>query len=138
MFAMLFTAEEYDRRNMLRIHRRKLRDATDPFDMPDSRFRELYRLSKTTANILLLELSPHMTKGVRKTFIPQPLRMCAALHFFATGLFHRDIGQVFAASVSRSVVCRSVLQIADILEQKLMSKWIKFPNINEYDAIKER
>ena len=60
MFAMLlFTAEEYDRRNMLRIHRRKLRDATDPFDMPDSRFRELYRLSKTTANILLLELSPH-------------------------------------------------------------------------------
>lgn len=84
----LVAADQEDQRNFLRIHRKKLRDATDPFEIPESRFMELYRLNRTSATILLNELKPN-------TFIPQPIRMCAALHFFATGSFHRDIGQDF-------------------------------------------
>lgn len=131
-------AEQHDRRNMMRIYRQKLRDATDPFTIPDMRFIELYRLSKDAAFALLSELSPHMSMGRRKTFIPQPVRMCVSLHFFATGSFYRDIGQDFTASVSKTVVCRCVNEIADILESKLMSKWIKFPSSTQYDTIKQK
>lgn len=134
----LVAADQEDQRNFLRIHRKRLRDATDPFEIPESRFMELYRLNRTSATILLNELKPFMAEGVRKTFIPQPIRMCAALHFFATGSFHRDIGQDFVVSISRSVVCRSVQEVAGILESKLMSKWIKFPSTREYDLIKQK
>ncbi|GBP08343.1 Transposable element Tc1 transposase [Eumeta japonica] len=79
-----------------------------------------------------------MSQGVRNTFIPPPIRMCAALHFFATGSFHKDIGLDFAISFSRSVVCRSVREVAGILESKLMQKWVKFPSSQEYDEIEQR
>ncbi|KAI8129105.1 hypothetical protein CVS40_0915 [Lucilia cuprina] len=56
-----------------------------------------------------------MKKGVKTTFIPQH----TALHFFATGSFYRDIGQDFAASISKTMVCRCIHEVADILEKKL-------------------
>ncbi|KAI8120492.1 putative nuclease HARBI1 [Lucilia cuprina] len=77
---------------MLRIYRQKLRDTTDPFTIPEQRFKDLYR----------------------------------------------DIGQDFTASVSKTVVCRSIHEVAGILEQKLMPKWITFPTPSQYESIKQK
>ncbi|KAI8121938.1 hypothetical protein CVS40_7180 [Lucilia cuprina] len=80
-------ADQYDRRNMMRVHRRKLRDSTNPFEIPEARFIELYRLKKAAAKVLLNDISPFMKKGVKTTFIPQHIRMCTALHFLLPVLF---------------------------------------------------
>lgn len=58
MYSMLVISEQSDNRNMMRIHRRHLQDTTNAFEMPGERFRELYRFTKATANVLLGELSP--------------------------------------------------------------------------------
>ena len=79
-----------------------------------------------------------MSEGKRSTFIPQHLRMYAALHFFTTDSFYRDIGQDFTALVSKTFICRSIHKTAGILDQKLMPKWIKFPTSSQYEPIKQK
>ncbi|XP_055852488.1 putative nuclease HARBI1 [Episyrphus balteatus] len=130
--------DEYNRRNAMRIERRRLRDAQDPFEMPDEQFRAVYRFTRECAFKLIEEMSPHMAKGQRKTFVPIPLRICTALHFFATGSFQRDVGQDFTAALSRTMVSRSVKEVSTVLQNKLMPKWIQFPTEEEYEAIKLR
>lgn len=128
---LLIIGDHYDRRNMLRVHRRFLRDATDPFQIPELRFIELFRFNKEGAMDLLQELSPHMKNGLRKTFIPKPLRMCAALHYFATGSFLRDCGQDFICPISKTMVSRVIHEITYIIQDKLMNKYIIFPTSQE-------
>ncbi|XP_055917651.1 putative nuclease HARBI1 [Eupeodes corollae] len=122
----------------MRIHRRRLRDNTNPFEMPEERFRELYRLSRDAALILVEEMRPHMRQGQRTTFIPIPVRICAALLFFASGSYQRDVGHDFSAAMSRTMVSRIVAEVSKILQDKLAGKWIKFPREEEYDSIKQR
>ncbi|XP_055904862.1 putative nuclease HARBI1 [Eupeodes corollae] len=106
--------------------------------MPEERFRELFRFTREIAMILLEELRPHMTQGQRITFIPIPLRVCAALHFFASGSYQRDIGHDFSAAMSRSMISRCIREVSSVLHNKLMKKWIMFPSIEEYAPIKQR
>ncbi|XP_055843196.1 putative nuclease HARBI1 [Episyrphus balteatus] len=138
MFAVLLLSEAHERRNRMRIQRRNLRDTTNPFEMPEERFRELFRLTRDAAQILLTEMSPHMHQGQRKTFIPIPIRLCAALHFYASGSYQRDIGQDFSAAMSRTMISRIVGEVSLILQNKFSGKWIKFPREDEYDSIKQR
>ncbi|XP_054091360.1 putative nuclease HARBI1 [Zeugodacus cucurbitae] len=135
--AALFALLE-DQRNMLRVHRRHLRDTTDPFHLPEARFEELFRFKKDPAIALLQELSPHMKSGERRTFVPKSLRMTAALHYYATGSYLRDVGQDFVCSLSKTVVCRAVKEVTNIIEGKLMCKYIKFPtSLEEQNKIKQ-
>lgn len=43
-----------------RINRKRLRDACDPFEVPDSCFRQNFRLSKDCVRGLIQRLSPHL------------------------------------------------------------------------------
>lgn len=134
----VYLAALHDSRNMLRIQRRFLRDTSNPLEIPEVRFIEIFRLKRETTKILIENLSPYMREGIRNTFVPIPLRVCAALHFFATGSLQRDIGQDFLAALSKTMISRCVTEVANILQRHLMNDYIKFPNPNEYDSIKER
>ncbi|XP_017474526.1 PREDICTED: putative nuclease HARBI1 isoform X2 [Rhagoletis zephyria] len=57
--------------------------------------------------------------------------MTAALHYFATGSFLRDVGQDFVCSLSKTMVCRSIKEVTYIIEEKLMCNYIKFPTTLE-------
>lgn len=137
MYAILFE-EANQRRNKMRVERRRLRDNTNPFEMPEERFREVFRLSRDAALILVDEIRPYLPQGQRKTFIPIPLRVCSAIHFFATGSYQRDIGHDFSAAMSRSMISRSIADVSSVLQNHLMNKWIKFPSVEEYEVIKRR
>lgn len=135
----MLAALENDHYNMLRVHRRHLRDGTDPFHLPEARFEELFRFKKDAAIALLNEISPHMKDGIRITFVPIPLRMTAALHYYATGSFLRDIGQDFICSLSKTMVCRAVKEVSYVIQNKLMCKYIRFPTtLAEQNRIKQR
>ncbi|KAJ6647874.1 hypothetical protein Bhyg_03097 [Pseudolycoriella hygida] len=55
-------ALEYHRNKVyMKITRQRLRDALDPFDMPDERFREMYRLPRCLALEFLRILSDHIS-----------------------------------------------------------------------------
>lgn len=129
----------HDRKNMLRVHRRQLRDRSDPFYIPEARFIELFRLSKDSTIELLEEISPYMKDGIRMTFIPKNIRLAAALHFYATGSFQRDIGQDFVCPMSKSMISRVLHEITYIIQNKLMPKYIKFAtSADEKNRIRER
>lgn len=140
MFSLeyLLLAEQSDRRNMMRIHRRQLRDSTNPFDFPEERFKELFRLTRPAAHQLIQELDPYMRHGQRKTFVPIPIKVCAALNFFAVGSYTRCIGQNFAAALSKTMIFRIVEEVSSVIQNHLMKNYIKFPSIDQYDNIKLR
>lgn len=139
MLAAAALAILVDQRNMLRVHRRYLRDSTDPFHLPEARFEELFRFKKDAAIALLHEIRPYMKDGVRITCIPKPLGMAAVLHYYATGSYLRDIGQDFVCSMSKTMVHRSIHEVSYIIQNKLMCKYIRFPKtLAESNRIKQR
>lgn len=139
MIVASILALAHEQRNMLRVHRLYLRDNTDPFYLPEARFVELFRLKKDTALVLLRQVSPFMKDGVRTTFIPKSIRMVAALHYYATGSFLRDVGQDFVCPISKTMTCRSIKEVTYIIQDKLMSKYINFPTtLEEKNKIRQR
>lgn len=126
-FVILVLGDAHDRRNMLRIHRRSLRDATDPFQIPEARFKELFRFSRDAAHELLEEISPFMKTGIRNTFIPKSIRLLASLHYYATGSYLRDIGQDFMCAMSKSMICIIVKEVSTAIAVNLSPKYVRFP-----------
>ncbi|KAM0724649.1 hypothetical protein ACS0PU_009730 [Formica fusca] len=60
---------------VMRVTRKLLRDASNPFAISDNEFRNLYRLTKDTSRLLIEELVPLMPEIVRrKTVIPHELQ----------------------------------------------------------------
>ncbi|XP_017461827.1 PREDICTED: putative nuclease HARBI1 [Rhagoletis zephyria] len=132
-------AIQQDRRNMLRMRRRRLRDSTDPFSIPEARFIELFRFSRATVRKLLVEMEPLMDTAVRNTFIPNSIRLCVALHYYATGSYLRDVGQDFVCAVSKAMVSRILHQVTKILQNYLAQRYIIFPTtLEQQNIVKKR
>lgn len=62
-------------RHELRANQRMLRDASNPFELPDVHFLKYYRLSKNSAMYLIDQLSPFMGNSQRISAIPKTLRV---------------------------------------------------------------
>ncbi|KAJ3661567.1 hypothetical protein Zmor_005958 [Zophobas morio] len=59
--------ENLQRIRQFRLARRRLRDAANPFDLPNFSFLKLFRLSKDAARYLINTLAPHMNNVLRQT-----------------------------------------------------------------------
>ncbi|XP_037933030.1 putative nuclease HARBI1 [Teleopsis dalmanni] len=80
-----------------------------------------------------------MRIGVRNTYIPNHIRLTAALHFYATGSFLRDIGEDFVCPMSKSTLCLVIKEVTFIIQDKLMQKYIRFPtSADEQNIVKQR
>lgn len=60
---------------LFRLERRHIRDASNPFEIPDTVFKSLYRLPKQLAINLIAELEVFMVETVRSTSVPNALKV---------------------------------------------------------------
>lgn len=97
-------------------HRKQLRDHSYPFDIPENRFIELYRLNKEAAQYVLNAIHPHLSEGIYNNSIPNIIKFFAALRFYATGSYQRDIGLSDKISLSQTSIHRLVLETLLILK----------------------
>lgn len=67
--------EQLRQRRALRVQLQRLRDESNPFDLPEGIFRGKYRLSRDLARALADELRPHLPQGQRATRVPVELRV---------------------------------------------------------------
>lgn len=72
---ILASAEEERRRSLLRIERRRLRDTSDPLQLPEKQFIANFRLSKAGYQQILHEICPILTVTRRKTGVPNELKV---------------------------------------------------------------
>lgn len=73
------------------IRRRNLRDTSDPFDLNETYFIDMFRLNKITARYVFERIFVHLNVREAPTAVPPILRFFAALYFYATGSYQRTI-----------------------------------------------
>nr|CAI5863280.1 unnamed protein product [Callosobruchus analis] len=110
-------------------HRRMIRQESRPFDLPQERFIELFRLNKELCLTLIQMVEPYLQDPVltlRK--VSKDIIVLAALRFYATGAYQRTIGQDLNLGLSQTSVHRCIHKVTDIIDEHLAKLFIKFPN----------
>lgn len=116
-----------------------MRDQSDPFSLPDTRFKELFRLNKNMVHYLIENVGPHLHQRQRSDGISTMHKVFAALVFFATGSYQRRAGQDYLLSMSQQAVGRCIHEVSEATNNILGHVWIKFPTLrNEKNLIKAR
>lgn len=138
-FAVFEDFEEEERRErneQYRLENLRMRNRSDPFNIPVRRFQELFRLTKDMVAYLLNGLVPHMTRSSKRNAVVPDLRIFAALAFFATGNYQRPIGQSYFLFMSQQAVGKSIKEVSRLICTHLTATWIKFPTtLQEKQAI---
>ncbi|KAJ8909786.1 hypothetical protein NQ315_011196 [Exocentrus adspersus] len=111
------------RRYRLRIQKRVMRDQSNPFQLTDRRFIELFRLNKELTINLSNELIPHMEDCIRNTRIPKQTRILIALRFFAVGSYQRCVGEEYLLSSSQQTVSRCIMEVSQVMVQHLSNQY---------------
>ncbi|CAH2088804.1 unnamed protein product [Euphydryas editha] len=125
---LLGIAEEERKRNILRINRRRLRDASNPLKMPEREFIAQFRLSKSGFFQILDEIKIHLLVTRRKTAIPTELKILAALSFYASGSYQRNVGASSLFNMSQPSFSRCLQEVTNALNiEQVLLKYIKFP-----------
>lgn len=123
----------------LRISRRIMRDQSDPFSLPDIRFKELFRLNKQLTHYLIENIGPQLNERRRNDGISNFHKIFAALVFFGTGSYQRRAGQDYLLSMSQQAVGRCIKEVSQAVNTILAPIWIKFPTtIRDKNANKTR
>lgn len=104
-----------------------LRLSSDPFSLPESRFINLFRLSKYIVQYLIYELKPRMKISSRFNAIPPELRIFASLIFYGTRTYQRVTGQFYLTCMSQPAISRSIHEVTTLINLHLVSEFIKFP-----------
>lgn len=133
-FAMIREEEEEERRNAVvgtNLHRRIMRNASDPFAFSDIEFKNLYRLDKQLVRHIFHELSPHMSHSTHPNAVSPMLRILAALFFFANGSYQRVIGHSHILSMGQTTVSKCITEVSALILEHLADTWISFPNSQE-------
>ncbi|CAH0730598.1 unnamed protein product, partial [Brenthis ino] len=125
---LLGYAEEERRRNILRIERRRLRDASDPLQLPEREFIGHFRLTKLGFQQVLVELSPRLPIVRRNTGVCNELKILAALNFYANGSYQRNVGASFLLNMSQPTFSKCLHEGTGALNTcEILRKYIKFP-----------
>ncbi|KAG4070593.1 hypothetical protein HA402_005598, partial [Bradysia odoriphaga] len=125
MFSL--AAYEYHRNKIyMRVTRRNLRDNLDPFDMPDERFREMYRFPRSLA-LRFLDLVSAKMDGGPCPGIPMTIQFCSVLNFYASGSYQRRVGSDAFAMMSQSLVSKCVRAFSYMITTEIMDEFVQFP-----------
>ena len=109
-----------------RIERRMMRQNSDPLQLRDKKFINLFRLKKEMADHLLQQLIPDMYFGTREESIHLRIRVFVALSFFATGIYQRIIGLNYPLSVSQSAISRIIHEVSGLIVRVMTEILNKF------------
>ncbi|XP_067625184.1 uncharacterized protein [Eurosta solidaginis] len=116
-----FIILENERNGEEALHRKILRDHSNPLDVPESAFVSSYRVSKEAFIMLLNIAAPH----IKHTSLPTTLQMAATLRFLAEGGFQKAVGKDSYIAMGRSTVSKVLKEVLRILEKYLCPRWIK-------------
>lgn len=121
----------------MRIIQRNLRDASNPFELPEDIFRRMYRLNVDAARNLLDEMLPFFENGTRRTRCPPIVRFFCTLSFLAHGSYQKPVGADRLTGLSQAAVSRSIREVVDIFVNHLANRYIRFPqNLEEKMLVK--
>lgn len=107
IFYEILRQEDRRRENSIfRRRRRSLRNQFNVEDIPEARFIELFRVSKTIYGDLCEMLTPHLRSPRYRSGVSVEVKILVALSFYATGAYQRSIGEDFNLSISQTAVQR--------------------------------
>lgn len=118
----------YRRQQNLRLiqERARVRRQSNPFDLPDRRFIELFRFNKDLAHQLIDLLRPHIQQPILQRGINIESAVLASLRFYATGCYQRSLGQDFNFGFSQSTASKYINIVTNAIYENL-DYYIKFP-----------
>lgn len=121
------------------LTRRLIRDGHDPFELPDLRFVELYRLNKEMVRDLFRILIPHLNRPVTRRAIRSEKKILTTLRFYATGSYQRCIGEEYNCGLSQSAIHFCVHEVTTVIIENLVPQLISFPNtVEERNIVKSQ
>ncbi|GLU10079.1 hypothetical protein SLE2022_269050 [Rubroshorea leprosula] len=106
-------------------------------DFPEEEFRQLFRMSKATFNMICEELEPAVMKKntMLRDAIPVRQRVAVCIWRLATGEPLRLVSKRFGLGIS---TCHKlVLEVCSAIRGVLMPKFLQWPDDNRLTAIKE-
>ncbi|XP_036346014.1 putative nuclease HARBI1 [Rhagoletis pomonella] len=109
--------------DVLRI-RKRLRDHSNPLELPSTKFISYFRLNKEAFVFLLNEMDEHFQKRVRGTAVPPILKLCATLRFLADGSYQKCSGNDFNVGLAQPTISVVIKEVLNIIEQHICGKWI--------------
>lgn len=140
--ANILAEEEEERLEEIRnenIERRLMREASDPFSVEDTRFRELFRLNKNMAQYVFNGILPQLENQHNPTAVPSIVKFFAVLHFYATGTYQRVMGRSYDISMSQQSISRAINEVTRAIITTFSEQWICFPRTEqEKNQIKQR
>ncbi|XP_031788795.1 uncharacterized protein LOC116417827 [Nasonia vitripennis] len=113
----------------IKLERKVFRDRSNPFNLEEEHFRQLYRMTPALALDLIRILQDGINdQGV--SYIPVHLQVLAALQFFAQGGYQNGISQNYRHPLGRSTFSRCLHRVVRALSW-IADDWITFPESRE-------
>ncbi|XP_055380518.1 putative nuclease HARBI1 isoform X2 [Condylostylus longicornis] len=141
-FALWFTdssdseSDEIEKKQQLRIKRFKIRDNSNPLDLPNGVFISYYRLSKE-AFLYLLNIFEGKTSTPKRCFGVSPIiKLGAVLRFLSEGSYQKGVANDLYTGLAQPTFSKILKEVLATLEAEICSSLIKFPEENERNEIK--
>ncbi|XP_055714875.1 putative nuclease HARBI1 [Phlebotomus papatasi] len=111
-----------------RIQLRALRDASNPFELPENTFRQIFVLTPNLALDLIDQLkSWDSSNNFESEVIPFHLKVLSTLHFYGKGSYQVSVGRNNMCNMSQATVSRCISYISGLIDDHLADQFIKFP-----------
>ncbi|XP_058813410.1 putative nuclease HARBI1 [Topomyia yanbarensis] len=123
-----FSDCEEEKASDLAIRRRRIRDASNPLDLPDETFVQYFRVSKDLFLYLLNILEAKINPPVGSQAILPIFKLSVALRFFAEGGYQRGAGNDLFVGMAQPTVSKGLSEVLDIFEAVVCPQVIKFPS----------
>ncbi|XP_047989602.1 putative nuclease HARBI1 [Leguminivora glycinivorella] len=109
-----------------KIQRKRLRDAHNPFELPDPEFQHLYRINKDMGRYLIGQLEGTLGETAAHG-IPVHVQVLSSVMFMAAGSYQRGVGQDHNLCMGQTTVSKYLGRVVDAINQRLKNRWIVFP-----------
>ncbi|XP_034839902.2 putative nuclease HARBI1 isoform X2 [Maniola hyperantus] len=110
-----------------KLHRRSIRDASNPFELPDAEFQHLFRMDKNCVQYLCEELNETLRPLNSVDGLPVYIKILTTIRLLGDGSYQRGTGQDHVMTVAQTTVSKYLTQVTQAIVTVLMPKWITFP-----------
>ncbi|KAJ2942375.1 hypothetical protein O0L34_g15924 [Tuta absoluta] len=110
-----------------RIYLKQLRDASNPFERTERKFRKLFRFSRSQGRHIVDILSAGENNPLNSGTIPAHLKILSALNFMGHGSYQTAVGEINIIAQSQPSVSRSLTAVCNLVVERLLPNTIQFP-----------
>ncbi|XP_062551170.1 putative nuclease HARBI1 [Armigeres subalbatus] len=129
--------DEVEDVHQVRVERRRLRDMSNPLDLPQASFINYFRVTKDLFSYLLNILEANLEATVKSSSVQPILKLSAALRFFAEGSYQKGVGNDIFAGMAQPTLSKVLSVVIGVFEAEICPTAIRFPETEaEKDEIK--